>query len=375
MPKRYRPRSGRLSASTLAAIATALRARSGKGRRHPSTGSKRKHSYKSSTNKKPRNAYTNSKAKSKGREKISAGNNLVSNTYSIQYLKPSKASKTLKLLGPLDVDRAMTSQGMSKPGTGVQLALSGGETLRNPDLTVLYNRAIATNTTYQAAAAISGNNQDYKMEVVKWENEYTIVNQMPGMVKIEIYDCICRTQQSPSAILCWEQGIERAGGIDNTQELTSFPGSSPMDSSYFRRNWRIYKKTSIYLNTGGTHMHTFRRHLHKKFSVLDFNSKQAVGINRIPGMTTDIIFVVNGFPVDNLASNTSTGLLVTTDAAKIIWTNRQTVTTRIYSTKSKHIEYNNALPVLTENAYGQNVDGSGIHDTLANVANLAQAIS
>lgn len=126
-------------------------------------------------------------------------------------------------------------------------------------------------------------------------------------------------------------------------------------------------KTSIYLNTGGTHMHKIDRYVNKKFAMMEVNGKDNVGEQVIASNTWTTFITVNGFPVDN-QSNTTVDPLVTTDAAKVVWTNHQHIKTRLYLSKSRHIEYNNLLPEDNQlvSAFGQNVDGIGIYDSIGN---------
>lgn len=303
-----------------------------------------------------------------GYERISAGNHLVSTSRCISYRKPTKTSKLYKLLGPTDTDRSISSGFIRKPELREQTSKICDDVMTNADIVALYNRSISTNVNYRDIKTITEFAQDYFMEVLRWSNTYTFVNQMPGMVKIEIFDCRAKKANATSTLAHWIQGLSRAGGIDAAQELITFPGSQPTDSTYFNSNWAVMKKTSIYLNTGGTHMHTIDRHVNKKFSLMEVNGKQAIGEQLIASNTWSTFITVNGFPVDN-EPNTTVDPLVTTDAAKVVWTNNQHITTRLYRTKSRHIEYNNLLPLdnTVANAYGQNVDGIGIHDSKVNV--------
>lgn len=303
-----------------------------------------------------------------GHERISAGNHLVSTSRCVSYRKPTKTSKVYKLLGPTDTDRSISSGFIRKPELREQVSKICDDVMTNADVVALYNRSRSTNINYISLTDLLATSQDYFMEVLRWSNTYTFVNQMPGMVKIEIFDCRAKKANALSPLTHWEQGLSRAAGLNFLSEVVTFPGSQPTDSTYFKANWAVMKKTSIYLNTGGTHMHTIDRHVNKKFSLMEVNGKDDIGEQIIASNTWSTFITVNGFPVDN-ENNVTVDPLVTTDAAKVVWTNNQHITTRIYRTKSRHIEYNNLLPLdeFVANAYGQNVDGIGIHDSKLNV--------
>lgn len=366
--KKYRPKRYGLSAYAIAAAARSMMRRPGSYKRKAPAMQKR-------MVKKPRRGPSRTTTKTKKNVTVASGNQLITRTGAYIYKKPSKSSKLLKLLSNLDSERAMTSGLMRNTTTGFQaVEYLGTARATSSFLQTIYERSLQTNATTAALGDITtGNARKYWLDFLSWTNEYTLVNQMPGMAKVEFYDVICKRRNANDPIVTWLVGLQQSGGIDPVQETTAQIGSKPTDSAFFNDNWKVLKHSTVFLQTGATHIHKFTHHANKKMNVATINEDNLQGIQNLPGITTFTIMVLNGLPIDDNPALT-TGTNVTTDLCKIIWTNQQTIKTRVYQLKAQHIEYSTVLPPIV-NGYGQNVDSAGIHDVVTGLVDLTSAIA
>jgi hypothetical protein len=238
----------------------------------------------------------------------------------------------------------------------------------------LWNSAIAVNGTYQSAAAINATSTDKKLWCDYQRAKITFTNQGASLMKITIYDVLCKVDNCTGPEESWDLGLQRQGGIDPSQEHTYHPGSSPLDSKIFRTNWKILNKKRVALGSGANHEHIFSHSyngLYNFSKAYEFNQLTPTLSRNLRGMTLKTMVVCHGMPGDDENRGDAIGIvgLVPT---KLIWCVERSYQTRIVDLKSTLTAYGNQL-LLGLNLWQQNPDGQGIHSSITNIVEAVTA--
>lgn len=273
-----------------------------------------------------------------------------------------------------DVRRIVFSGGILC-NQNVQRALTIFTLSNSATMVDIYNEAAAVNVTQAAASALTNFNSDRKLWCDSQGYDITFTNQGPALIKLHIYDCLCMMDEARSPEAAWDQGLQQAGGQTPGQEFNFHPGSSPTESVIFRKEWRILKKTTIFLPTAANHEHSFYHKYTGLMNIaraLELQSRVVVNVGKnMRGITIAPMIVLEGMPGDSVADGTALGQ-VTLAPAKVIFSARNHYFTRLISLKGKHIGYTNALPIASA-VYTQNPDGQGVNEYISNVVNAVLA--
>lgn len=140
--------------------------------------------------------------------------------------------------------------------------------LAKPDITDMM--AIIASTEATPATQGSANNttgQTRRLLVEEVHAQYRIKNQTNIPVKITLYDCVSRRDQSSGATVLpeasWrvgvtEESVTLAGNANSNALLATFPGATPFQSQLFCQIWKVGKVTNFTLHPGSEHQHHVR---------------------------------------------------------------------------------------------------------------------
>lgn len=226
------------------------------------------------------------------------------------------------------------------------------------DVKSVWTKAVDMNAGYKVDHAVAAGQYGKRLFLESNSVKTMYVNQGPSMIKCTFYDIISKNSAAGTPGNLWQNGMQDEGGLDNAQEVRSFVGSSPRDSSLFMKNYRIVKQTTVYMATGATHEHTFTHRMNKVINMPEMNDE---GGSNVRGIWSATMVVIHGLPIDSVAGFT-TSQAVSTDRAKLISITNRVIKSRILDAKGKHIDFNPNLGIITA-AYNQNTDGTGVHNT------------
>lgn len=272
-----------------------------------------------------------------------------------------------------DINRTMTSGGALSL-INRQAAVSVSYLGTSESIIQLWASSIATDVNFQNAASVTPASTDKKFWCDYQRQKITFTNQGPSLMKFVIYDCLCKVDNCASPEASWDLGLQRQGGINNVDEHTYHPGSSPLDSKIFRTNWKILNKKRIALATGGNHEHSvFHSYngLYNYAKAYEFNVLTPNAPRNIRGHTIVTMIAQHGMPGDDQKVGTTVGV-VGLAPTKLIWCVERSYQTRIVDIKSTHTAYGNALQVPV-NLWQQNPDGQGVHNTITNIVEAVTA--
>lgn len=229
-----------------------------------------------------------------------------------------------------------------------------------------FDSMLTTTANVAALNTLSSTASDRRLWVDYQSAQSTIVNQGPSLIKVQIFDFVCKISGCEVPEILWYKGLVDAQGTGTVPSNLHY-GQDPMESSLLRKNWKVIRKSVIHMASGSTHVHTVK---HRVGGVVDLNSAQNTGDRQLKGFSIYTMVIIAGTPVDGAALPGSVGN-VTIAPAKIIWTNRTDVKCRLLNYKSRRLDFIDNLSELNPNLYAQNPDGIGIVDVVTNLVNTA----
>lgn len=333
-------------------------------------GSKRKWVTKFQQKKKPKfnMPFSNTKTKKKSSTTITGSSGDITKSYSsLRYPLMKNISYRNS---DRDVRKVVFSGGILCPQNN-QSARSLFNLCSSAGIIDVFNESVQTNTAAQNAFLLSNFNSDRKLWCDSQSYNITLTNQGPSLIKLHIYDCLCQTDLATTPEVSWNQGLQQSAGISPTEEFNFHPGSSPTESATFRKNWRVLKKTTIFMPTACNHEHQFTHKYNGLYNVtraLELQTIAPAGVEKnMRGITVTPLIVVEGMPGDSIADGDVLGT-VTLAPAKVVYVAKTNYNTRLIAVKGRHTAYSNGLSDAPQ-VYQQNPDGQGVNEYISNVVN------
>lgn len=200
--------------------------------------------------------------------------------------------------------------------------------------------------------------------------KHRIVNQMPTVVELDIYDLISKVTQSTLATVkptdVWDNGLADLRGNGAAVDSTAL-GITPTTSKIFNQTWKIVKRTRISLMGGKQHNHTF---CFSPNRIVDTDYWSTYGMVR--GITAISLFVARGGFGDN--SETLTTGTIASAPIKLLGEIETTYITRLITTFPRNLSYVNNLPAAPTHLYVQDEE-SGLVDDLISGLGIAATVA
>lgn len=125
-------------------------------------------------------------------------------------------------------------------------------------------------------------------------------NQFPGNCEVEIYDIVCKRDNSLTPGQAWATGIQDESNNAGVSQ-GFYVGIYPQMSALFNVNYKVVKKTRVVLGGGQSHVHYYR---HIPNRIMNAEILQNGALN-YKGYTTFQMVVASGLP-DNDATTKTT---------------------------------------------------------------------
>ncbi|AXH74446.1 MAG: putative capsid protein [Cressdnaviricota sp.] len=283
--------------------------------------------------------------------------------------------KIVRKTSNLDKYRVISS-GTVLSNYGEQGWNDASPSLTSSNLGQILNGSIATTTPALATLAPTPTDTQRGLWIEYYNCKTTLTNQGPSTIKMTIYNLLAKTTDEVSQInpqLTWGDGMLLVSGLNPAPTATNpianpiTPGTKPHDSPLFMQNFKILKTTEVEMHSGANHEHNFRFNYRGRIPLSKVDRLNATGEHGMKGITTWLLIVIKGMPVDNSAAQAAG--VVTIDATKLIYTQEQEWASRLSGLKGKKLTHLNVLTKTPTGAFNQNPDSSGVHDTVANVVN------
>lgn len=282
--------------------------------------------------------------------------------------KPQVNLKTIRKVTHLDTVRKTQSFSILS-SFGLQGYYQSPPLLNQAELKGVFEQAVQTNPDAELENKIYPTDRERGLWLESVATKTTFSNASPGNVNMEIYDLIAKDDYFGAAInnepvYCYRDGLKYLAGPNFVEEVPEYLGSRLMDSAMFKQKYRILKKTVVEMHTGANHVHHFKFNYQGQLASSKMEQMDGYAYSSLRGITTFQMVFINGMPVDDEPTY-ATGT-VTMDRGKIIAVKELTIRTRISKLKGKHIAYQGVLAPTMTAAVGQNPDGRGVFNTVAN---------
>lgn len=297
------------------------------------------------------------RSKPKVENYVKEPNGAVSKSFSKYYKKASPNYGIIRKMTKLDVREEDGVQGTYSAfgRQGVQII---GRVANMATLQDMYQQGIKTTAAEQAAAIGSVANRDCDFYLEGCQEQYLITNPSPTTVEACIYEIVVKNICDFEPVAAWTVSLNQSKGDANVMpDLQARWGTKPEQGEWFKKNFKVIKKTHIVLRPGSTHQHNIKSLYNQKIDLAQLYGYGTLPVINMPRTTKYIMLVTNGMPTD-AALDANTWADITLAQTKITIVYRHKYYYRCPKMKPKNVYHvATTLDQTPVAAYAQEPDG------------------